>query len=98
MKRELAKGEVKLHDSGCELDVFTFCLYHGEFSSVSDGSDQNGKPKTYGKDGVSIAGWEAACKKAATMMYHVGVRFFERTCEGGQAAQMREERRCADQV
>ena len=27
-----------------------------------------------------------------------GVRFFERTCEGGQAAQMREERRCADQV
>ena len=68
VKRELAKGEVKLHDSGCELDVFTFCLYHGEFSSVSDGSDQNGKPKTYGKDGVSIAGWEAACKKAATMM------------------------------
>ena len=65
--------------------------------SVSDGSDQNGKPKTYGKDGVSIAGWEAACKKAATMMKECA-SLSVRAKVARQAAQMREERRCADQV
>ena len=68
MKRELAKGEVLLHKRGCEHDVFTFCLYHGEFSNVSDGNEQNGKTKRYGKGGVSVAGWDAAQNKAATMI------------------------------
>ena len=50
------------------MHVFTFCLYQGEFKSVNDGSELSSKANTYGKDGVSIAGWAAARKKAATMM------------------------------
>ena len=68
VQRELAKGEVKLHESGCERDVFTFCLYQGEFKSVNDGSELSSKAKAYSKDGASIAGWAAARRKAATMM------------------------------
>ena len=46
---------------------FTFCLYHSEFKTFNDGDESNGKPATYGKDGVRIAGWAAARKKAAAM-------------------------------
>ena len=31
VKRELAKGEMRRHEQGCEAHVLTFCLYHGEF-------------------------------------------------------------------
>ena len=68
VKRELAKGEVKLHKRGCEHDVFTFCLYHGEFKTSNDGSGPSSDAATYGTGGASIAGWDAAHKKAATML------------------------------
>ena len=67
VRSKMAKGEVLRYEAGCEADVFTFCLYHSEFKTFNDGDESNGKPATYGKDGVSIAGWEAARKKAATM-------------------------------
>ena len=68
VKRELAKGEAKLHKRGCEHDVFTFCLYHGEFKTSNDGSGPSSDAATYGTGGASIAGWDAAHKKAATML------------------------------
>ena len=68
VKRELAKGEIKLLDQGCERDVFTFCLYHGEFKTSNDGSGPSSDAATHGKGGASIAGWDAAHKKAATML------------------------------
>ena len=68
VKRELAKGEVRQYEQGCERDVFTFCLYHGEFKSANADSGPSSDAATYGKGGVSIAGWKAACKKAATMI------------------------------
>ena len=68
VKRELAKGEIKRREQGCEQDVFTFCLYHGEFKTSNDGSGPSSDAATYGKGGVSKAGWKAACKKAASMI------------------------------
>ena len=68
VKRELAKGEIIKYDQGCERDVFAFCLYHGEFKTSNDSSGPSSDAATYGKGGVSIAGWTAARKKAATMI------------------------------
>ena len=68
VKRELAKGEITKYDQGCERDVFTFCLYHGEFKTSNDSSGPSSDAATYGKGGVSIAGWTAARKKAVTMI------------------------------
>ena len=68
VRRKFMKGEVKPMDSGCERDVFTFCLYHGEFKSVNDASVPSSEAETYGKGGASIAGWKAARRKAATMI------------------------------
>ena len=59
VKRELAKGEITKYDQGCERDVFTFCLYHGEFKTSNDSSGPSSDAATYGKGGVSIAGWTA---------------------------------------
>ena len=63
----MAKGEQRVDESGCELDVFTFCLYHGKSQLFDDGSKRHEKHATYGKDGVNICRWEAARKKAAQM-------------------------------
>ena len=68
VKRELAKGEMRRHEQGCEAHVFTFCLYHGEFKRSNDGSGPSSEAATYGKGGASIAGWTAAREKARTMM------------------------------
>ena len=67
VRSKMAKGEVLRHEPGCEANVFTFCLYHSEFKTFNDGNESNSKPATYCKDGVNIAGWEAARKKAAAM-------------------------------
>ena len=65
---KMAKGEVRPYEQGCERDVFTFCLYHGVIQRSKDGNGTNSEASTYGKDGVSIAGWKAARQKAATMI------------------------------
>ena len=98
VKRELAKGEVQLHKRGCEHDVYTFCLYYGEFKTVNDGNEPTGKTKTYGKGGPSVAGWDAAQKKKKRLRCTQRVRSFERTCEDSQAAQSSEGRGCAYQI
>ena len=68
--------ETKCHDAtdpwrhglGCELDRFTFCLYHSKFQRFTDANEQKEKGTTYGKDGVLISRWAAARKKATQML------------------------------
>ena len=62
---EMAKGEVRMNECGCETHVFTFCLYHSKSQLFDDGSSPYDKDATYGKDGVNIRRWEAARLKAA---------------------------------
>ena len=92
----MAKGEQRVDESGCELDVFTFCLYHGKSQLFDDGSKRYEKHATYGKDSVNICRWEAACKKAAQMQEQCTT--LGHTREDGVAAQAHEGCESADQV
>jgi hypothetical protein len=33
VRRTMAKGEVRVREVGCEHDVFTYCLYHGDLNT-----------------------------------------------------------------
>ena len=63
--RKVAKGEVLRREFGCELDVFTFCLYHGKFARFDDGKSRD---KKLWKSGVDPDRWEAARERAKKMV------------------------------
>ena len=58
----MAKGEVRVRESGCELNVFTFCLYHSKLLRSAEDNKQNKNARRYGKDGVIIERWKEAWK------------------------------------
>ena len=43
--RTMAKGEVRVREVGCEHDVFTYCLYHGDFEHINGGDDRDSDGK-----------------------------------------------------
>ena len=66
VRREMAKGEVRRRVSGCERDVFTYCLYHGTFLRFDEGSAPKKKMKW--ASGVDPVRWEAAEERALVML------------------------------
>ena len=68
VRRDMAKGEVRVRESGCELNVFTFCLYHSKLLRSAEDNKQNKNARRYGKDGVIIERWTEAEERAALMV------------------------------
>ena len=65
----MAKGEVRVRVKGCERDVFTYCLYHGDFAHIDGGGDSDGKgKKRMYASGVDADRWDAAAKQARLML------------------------------
>ena len=65
VRRTMAKGEVRRLLMGCELDVFTFCLYHGKFVSFCE--EDKCSDKCILPNGVDLDRWEAAQDRARVM-------------------------------
>ena len=69
VRRTMAKGEVRVREVGCEHDVFTYCLYHGDFEHINGGDDSDGKGKRRMYNGtVDADRWDAAAKQARIML------------------------------
>ena len=68
VRRKMSKGEVSMHELGCEHDVFTFCLYNGSFAHFDGGEGKSQGKRTLWPNGVIKERWEAAEKRATQMM------------------------------
>jgi hypothetical protein len=68
VRREMAKGEVRRNELGCEKDVFTFCLYHGKCLDFDESSARKDRRS---KDGVDLERWDAAKEEAAKLLRRV---------------------------
>jgi len=68
VRRQMAKGEIRRHELGCEANVFTYCLYHGNFVHFEDGDQRDGQRKRVWESGVDADRWEAAAKRARQML------------------------------
>ena len=68
VRRQMAKGEVRRCELGCEKDVFTFCLYHGKCLDFDEGSARKDRRS---KDGVDLERWDAAKEEAVKLLKRV---------------------------
>ena len=87
----MAKGEVRRLVSGCERDVFTYCLYHSTFLRFDEGSAQRKKMKcASGVDPVGSLG----SSRGESILDAGAVQKLEPTAEDSQITQAHEGLKC----